>query len=141
MSASFRLFLLFAVFTGIAEMCGNVNQAAAPAPAVNMTNNTNRRRRSADGANIIHIEFQTTLTSAGDLEFSKIENEVFEEFEELLAKAHRQVTTGTEGGSVLKYMFIDVDCGTAQLFAQSVKDLISFVTGGTIKCGNQASSI
>ncbi|PIC38163.1 hypothetical protein B9Z55_010266 [Caenorhabditis nigoni] len=144
MSTAFHVFLLFAAFVGIAEMCGNLHSTETPAAAESTaapTDPNGRKRRSAEGSSIVHIELQTTLTSACDVEFSKIENELTEEYQELLDKAHRQVATGFEGASVLKYMFTDADCGIAQLFAQSAKDLTSFVTGATIHCNGQTSHI
>ncbi|CAL2037237.1 unnamed protein product [Caenorhabditis brenneri] len=142
-SAVIRVFLLLAVFVGIAEMCGNVNQVETTTTASQATDTTvaKRRRRSVEGSSIAHIEFQTTLTSAGEEEFSKIESEISEEFEELLDKAHRQVATGVDGGSVLKYMFAEVDCGVVQLFAKAAKDFTSFITGGFIRCNDQVTNI
>ncbi|CAP34493.1 Protein CBG16562 [Caenorhabditis briggsae] len=143
MSAAFHVFLLFAAFVGMAEMCGNLHSTETPATVDTSSHKPpgDRKRRSAGGSTIVHIELQTTLTSAGEVEFSKIENELTEEYQKLLDKAHRQVTTGFEGASVLKYMFTDADCGIAQLFAQSAKDLSSFVTGATIRCNGQTSHI
>ncbi|EFP09417.1 hypothetical protein CRE_25074 [Caenorhabditis remanei] len=145
MSTSIRVFLLFAIFTGVVEMCGSLSSQSTPAETNTASTPTGqtvgRKRRSVDGSSIVHIEFQTTLTTAGEMEFSKAENELTEEYEELLDKALRQVATGVDGGSVLKYMFIETDCGIAQLFAQAVKDLNSFVTGATIRCNDQISNI
>ncbi|UMM23774.1 hypothetical protein L5515_004323 [Caenorhabditis briggsae] len=146
MSAAFHIFLLFAAFVGMAEMCGNLHSTETPATVNNSSPTTtdkekNRKRRSAGGSTIVYIELQTTLTSAGEVEFAKIENELTEEYQKLLDKAHRQVATGFEGASVLKYMFTDADCGIAQFFAQSAKDLSSFVTGATIHCNGQTSHI
>ncbi|KAF1761627.1 hypothetical protein GCK72_009883 [Caenorhabditis remanei] len=141
MSAAIRVFLLFAIFAGVVEMCGNLHSQPVASTPNATGNGTSRKRRSAAVVNIAHIEFKTTLTSATDLEFSRIENELTREYEELLDKAHRQVATGVDGGSVLKYMFIETDCGIAQLFAQVVKDLNSFVTGATIRCNDQISNI
>ncbi|CAO4368650.1 unnamed protein product [Caenorhabditis nigoni] len=141
MSTTFHVFLLFAASVGIAEMCGNLKSTETPAAAETSSPTTTggdaptRKRRSVEGS---IIELQTNLSSAGELEFSKIENELSEEYQELLDKAHRQVAPG---GSVLKYTFTDADCGIAQLFAQSAKDVSSFVTGAIIRCNGQTSHI
>ncbi|CAO4368649.1 unnamed protein product [Caenorhabditis nigoni] len=142
MSTTLHFFLLFAASVGIAEICGNLKSTETPAAAETSSPTTTggdaptRKRRSAEGSSIVQL--QTTLTSAGEVEFSKIENELIEEYQELLDKAHRQVAPG---GSVLKYTFTGVDCGIAQLFAQSAKDVSSFVTGATIRCNGQTSHI
>ncbi|EGT52290.1 hypothetical protein CAEBREN_06013 [Caenorhabditis brenneri] len=142
-SAVFRVFLLLAVFVGIAEMCGNVQQAETTTISPSSTSDPNgrRKRRSVEGSSIAQVEFQTTLTSAGEEEFSKIESEISEEFEELLDRAHRQVANGVDGGSVLKYMFTEVDCGVVQLFAKAAKDFTSFITEGSIKCNYQTTNV
>lgn len=115
MSALIQVFLLLAVFAGISEMCGSVQHTETTTTTVAPATGGARKRRSVEGSGLVHIEFQTTLTSAGDAEFSKIDEYVREEFGELLNKAHQQVATGVEGGSVLKYMAINADCGAAQL--------------------------
>ncbi|PIC41496.1 hypothetical protein B9Z55_008893 [Caenorhabditis nigoni] len=139
MSTTFHVFLLIAASVGIAEMCGNLRSTETPAETSSPTTTGGdapvRKRRSVEGSS---IELHTTLSSAGEVEFSKIENKLTEKYQELLDKAHRQVASG---GSVLKYTFTDVDCGIAQLFAQSAKEVSSFVTGATIRCNRQISHI
>lgn len=139
MSASFRLFVFLAILAGVAEMCSSIDSQTETTTGA--TGSPSRKRRSLVGSSIVHIEFETTLTSAGDVEFSKVEYDLAEEYGELLDRSHRQVATGVDGGSVLKYMFTDADCGVAQSFAQDAKDLTSFVTGATIRCNDQITNI
>ncbi|CAI2347750.1 unnamed protein product [Caenorhabditis sp. 36 PRJEB53466] len=138
-SSALQIIFLLALLSGIVEMCGNV--ATTTTSTTNSTNSTARKRRDVYSADVIHIEMLTTLTAAGDVEFSRIENVVGPAYGELLANAHRQVATGTDGGSVLKYLINNVDCGEAQLFAQAVKDTTSFVTGATVRCNDQITTI
>uniref|UniRef100_A0A8R1HZP2 Cystatin domain-containing protein n=1 Tax=Caenorhabditis japonica TaxID=281687 RepID=A0A8R1HZP2_CAEJA len=139
MQSSISVVLLIVLFAGVVELCGNVN-TATPAAAENKTEG-GRKRRHVYNVDEIQVELHTTLTSASDVEFSKIENVVGPAYEQLVAGAKRHVQTDVNGITVMKYTLINADCGEAQLFARAIKDTTSFVTGATVTCNNQVSNM
>uniref|UniRef100_A0A8R1HUT8 Uncharacterized protein n=1 Tax=Caenorhabditis japonica TaxID=281687 RepID=A0A8R1HUT8_CAEJA len=102
-------FLIVGVLAGVVELCGNVN-SAPPAASENKTEG--RKRRHVYNTEVIQIELQTTLKSATDAGFSKIENAVGPAYEQLVDGAQRHIEAG---GAVMKYTLINADCGKAQL--------------------------
>uniref|UniRef100_A0A8R1DQ66 Uncharacterized protein n=1 Tax=Caenorhabditis japonica TaxID=281687 RepID=A0A8R1DQ66_CAEJA len=102
-------FLIVGVLAGVVELCGSVN-SAPPAASENKTEG--RKRRHVYNTEVIQIELQTTLKSATEAEFSKIENAVGPAYEQLVDGVQRHVEAG---GAVMKYTLINADCGEAQL--------------------------